>query len=67
LNTLRAFDSGNDATIEKFLPDARQRWLLADAASGLIPSEESEVVVSISEERGQSTFLADRARAAISR
>jgi hypothetical protein len=67
LNALKAFDSGDDATVEAVLPDPRQRWFLADAALGLLPPEDSGIEVSVRVGAGQYSFRADRARAAIER
>jgi hypothetical protein len=67
LNALRAFDSGDDAKVAELLPDARQRWFLADAALGLLPPEDSGIEVSVRVGGGHYSFRAGRARAAIER
>lgn len=67
LSALRAFDSGDDAQVAEMLPDARQRWFLADAALGLLPPQDSEIEVSVRVGGGHYSFHANRARAAIER
>jgi hypothetical protein len=63
LATLRAFDSGEEARLEEAVPNARERWFLAKAASGLLPPEESGLDVMIrSGSRGPFAFKAERAR-----
>lgn len=67
LTTLRAFDSGDEERLELAVPNARERWFLAKAANGLLPSEESGLEVMIrSSPRGPFAFKADRARALLS-
>ena len=67
LKALRAFDSGDDAKVAELLPDARERWFLADAALGLLPPENSQIEVSIRVGAGHYSFRAERARATIER
>ena len=63
LATLKAIDSGDEAQLEAAVPNGRERWFLAKAASGLIPTEESGLEVMIrSGSRGPFAFKADRAR-----
>jgi hypothetical protein len=63
LATLRAFDSGEEERLEAVIPNARERWFLAKAATGLLPAEGSELEVTIrAGSRGQFAFKADRAR-----
>lgn len=67
LATLKAFDSGENERLEALIPNARERWFLAQAASGLLPPEDSGLEVMIrSGSRGPFAFKADRARALIS-
>ena len=69
LETLKAFDSGDVEVVKKFMPDPRERWFLATAASGLVPSEESKIQITIrpSGSTGHFSFKADRARLLIDR
>lgn len=69
LETLKAFDSGDLEVVERFMPDPRERWFLANAASGLLPSEESKIQLTIrpSGSTGHFSFKADRARLLIDR
>ena len=67
LGALRAFDSGDDGKLAELLPDARQRWFLADAALGLLPPHDSGIEVSVRVGKGRYSFQANRARAAIER
>lgn len=68
LQTLKAFDSGDGATVERVLPNGRERWFMAKAAMGLIPDEEMDLQVTVrTSPRGPFTFKADRARGLISR
>lgn len=63
LATLRAFDSGEEARLEAVVPNARERWFLAKAATGLLPPEGSGLEVMIrAGSRGPFAFKADRAR-----
>lgn len=63
LATLRAFDSGEDARLKSVLPNARERWFLAKAATGLLPPEDSGLEIMIrAGARGPFAFKADRAR-----
>ena len=63
LATLRAFDSGEEARLEAVVPNARERWFLAKAATGLLPAEDSGLEVMIrAGSRGPFAFKADRAR-----
>lgn len=67
LSALRAFDSGNDKALAEAVPNARQRWLLADAAIALLPADD-DIHLSMSLRGGCDVFFkADRARAAIER
>jgi len=66
LDTLKAFDSGDAEVLERILPNARERWFLADAAAGLLPQEDSGIEVTLrAGTRGPFAFKADRARALI--
>jgi hypothetical protein len=67
LNALRAFDSGDDAKVAELLPDARQRWFLADAALGLLPPKDSGIELSVRVGSGPYSFRAGQARATIER
>jgi hypothetical protein len=67
LGALKAFDSGDDSLVSQLLPDARQRWFLADAAAGLLPPLDSGIEVSVRVGSGHYGFKANRARAAIER
>ena len=68
LRILKAFDSGDAASVESTIPDARERWFIADAASGLIPSDESGIQVTIRPgTRGPFSFKADRAKVLVER
>lgn len=68
LAALKAFDSGEDDKIVAALPDARERWFLADAAKGLIPDPNSGLRVTLRDGKmGRFAFSADRARDAIER
>ena len=63
LATLRALDSGEEARLEAVIPNARERWFLAKAATGLLPSEGSGLEVMIrAGSRGPFAFKAERAR-----
>lgn len=67
LATLRAFDSGEEARLENVIPNARERWFMAKAASGLLPPEDSGLQVMIrSGSRGPFAFKAERARKLLS-
>lgn len=67
LAALKAFDSGDGELVAQVLPDPRERWFLANAASGLIPDEDSGLDVTVrAGSRGPFTFKADRARKIIS-
>ena len=66
LDTLKAFDSGDADILERTIPNARERWFLADAAAGLLPQKESGIEVTLrAGTRGPFAFKADRARALI--
>ena len=66
LEALKAFDSGDENTVTRALPDARERWFMADAASGLLPPAHSELQVTLRVgPNGPLNFKADRARALI--
>jgi hypothetical protein len=68
LEALKAFDSGDENRIAATLPNARERWFLADAAKGLLPHEESGLQVMVrAGSRGPFAFSADRARDVITR
>jgi len=68
LQTLKAFDSGDEAVIEKVLPNARERWFMAEAASGLLPHKDSDLQVTVrAGSHGPFNFKADRARLLIQR
>lgn len=68
LAALKAFDSGDDEKIVAALPDARERWFLADAAKGLIPDPNSGLRITLRDGKmGRFAFSADRARDAIER
>lgn len=63
LATLRALDSGEEARLEAVVPNARERWFLAKAAAGLLPTDDSGLEVMIrAGSRGPFAFKADRAR-----
>ena len=63
LAALRAFDSGKEERLEAAIPNARERWFLAKAATGLLPTEDSGLEVTIrSGARGPFAFKAARAR-----
>lgn len=63
LATLRAFDSGDEAKFEAVVPNARERWFLAKAATGLLPPEDSGLEVMIrAGSHGRFAFKAERAR-----
>lgn len=67
LATLRAFDSGEETRLEAVVPNARERWFLAKAATGLLPPEGSGLEVMIrAGSRGPFAFKADRARILLS-
>lgn len=67
LATLRAFDSGEQTRLEAVVPNARERWFLAKAATGLLPPEGSGLEVMIrAGSRGPFAFKADRARILLS-
>lgn len=63
IEALKAFDSGDDKRISKTLPNARERWFLADAAMGLLPDENSGLDVTVrAGSHGPFAFNATRAR-----
>lgn len=63
LKALKAFDSGDEAIVERALPNARERWFLADAAAGLLPPEDSGIEIALrSGSHGPFSFKGDRAR-----
>ncbi|HSX55806.1 MAG TPA: hypothetical protein VLG14_10940, partial [Sphingomonas sp.] len=63
LTALKAFDSGDDDAIRRALPNARERWFVADAALGLVPDEHAGVQVTIRPgAHGPFSFKADRAK-----
>jgi hypothetical protein len=67
LATLRALDSGEEARLEAVIPNARERWFLAKAATGLLPPEESGLEVMIrAGSKGPFAFKAERARGLLS-
>ena len=67
LATLKAFDSGEEARLEHVIPNSRERWFLAKAASGLVPPEDSGLQVMIrAGSRGPFAFKAERARKLLS-
>lgn len=67
LATLKAFDSGDETKLEAVVPNARERWFLAQAATGLLPQEGSGLEVMIrAGSRGPFAFKAERARALLS-
>ncbi len=68
LKTLKAFDSGEEERVIAMLPNARERWFMADAAKGLLPPDDEELTISIRPgKRGPFSFRADRARVIIER
>jgi hypothetical protein len=68
LEALKAFDSGDDQRISATLPNARERWFLADAAMGLLPDENSGLEVMVrAGSHGPFAFNAKRARAVLTR
>ncbi|WP_018408465.1 hypothetical protein [Methylocystis rosea] len=68
LKTLKAFDSGDERRVEQALPNARERWFMAQAALGLIPPEDTGLEITVREgSRGPFAFRADRARGLLRR
>jgi|GEM_PF-6896304 len=68
LETLKAFDSGEEAAVELVLPNARERWFMAKATSGLLPPEDSGLEITVrAGSRGPFNFKADRARALLAK
>ncbi len=68
LGALKAFDSGDEEVVNRALPNARERWFMADAASGLLPPEHSNLQVTVrAGSYGPFSFKAERARAIIQR
>lgn len=68
IKTLKAFDSGQEKSVEEVLPNSRERWFMARAALGLLPSEDSGLEITVrSGSRGPFNFKAERARALLSK
>lgn len=68
LEMLDAFNSGEADRVERVIPNARERCFIAEAASGLVPSAESGVQVTIwPSSDGAYTSKADKARLLIER
>jgi hypothetical protein len=68
LKTLKAFNSGNEDLVKQVLPNARERWFMAKAALGLLPSEDSGLEVTVRMgSRGPFNFSATRARALLTK
>lgn len=68
LGSLKAFDSEDEGRVLEVIPNARERWFMADAASGLLPAEGSGIEVTVrAGSHGPFAFKADRARALISK
>ena len=68
LRALEAFDSGDSAKVEYEIPDARERWFMANAAAGLLPDAESGIDVTVRDGPiGPFSFKAGRARDNIER
>ncbi|MFK5597939.1 hypothetical protein ACFZ8E_13115 [Methylobacterium sp. HMF5984] len=66
LNTLKAFDSGDENAVKGAIPDDRERWFFADAAYGLLPPADSEIQLTVrAGTHGPFSFSADRARLVI--
>ena len=66
LRILKAFDSGDADLLQRHIPDARERWFLADAAAGLIPAADSGIEVTVrSGSHGPFAFKATRAQSLI--
>ena len=68
LKALKAFDSEDEQRVLETIPNARERWFIADAASGLIPAEASGLQVTVrAGNHGPFAFKADRARTLITK
>lgn len=68
LEALKAFNSGDDERISATLPNARERWFLADAAMGLLPEENSGLEVMVrAGSHGPFAFNATHAREVLTR
>jgi hypothetical protein len=68
LHALKAFDSGEANVVERAIPNARERWFMADAAAGLLPEADSGIDVTVrAGSFGPFSFKADRARQTIER
>lgn len=68
LRALKAFDSEDEQRVLEAIPNARERWFMADAASGLIPAEASGLQVTVrAGNHGPFAFKADRARPLIAK
>lgn len=64
LRSLKAFDSGDEESVEQALPNARERWFMAKAALGLLPPPDSGLEITVrAGARGPFNFRAERARA----
>jgi hypothetical protein len=68
LEMLRAFNSEDAETVQRVIPNARERWFIAEAASGLVPNPESGIQVTIRKgSHGPFDFKADKAGPLIER
>ncbi|WBO58613.1 MULTISPECIES: hypothetical protein [unclassified Acidocella] len=68
LEALKAFDSGNEEVVKQVLPNARERWFMAKAALGLLPSEDSDLEITVrAGSRGPFNFKAERARTVLAK
>ena len=64
LDSLKSFSSGNEEAVQRVLPNPRERWFMARAALGLLPSEDSGLEITIRPgAHGPFSFSATRARA----
>ena len=63
LQTLEAFDSGKQEMLESVLPSARERWFMAGAVEGLLPTDSTGLQITIKSGSSEKiSFSAERAR-----
>jgi hypothetical protein len=68
LKTLKALDSGEEEVLQRTIPNARERWFMANAASGLLPPKDSGFEITVRPgSHGPFSFKAARARPLIER
>ncbi len=66
LEVLDAFNSGDEDSVRAAIPDPRERWFLAQAATGLVPDEASGIQLTIrTASADHFNFRADKARSVI--